>query len=154
MKLALMLIKKSNEPVILHDEKGKGPRMLMLGWQEQLALLLVILIASMWIWFGLLEPFFRKVPVPAIRVPHPMQVVTYEPGTLLQLGDTVFITAKSAPFAGKIAALPLQSVKTRNGNGPEQFVILGVDQYYIIGADGVGKVFNRALIRGIVQTQA
>src|SRR5690242_17963435 len=109
MKLALMLIEKSNEPIFLHDEKGKGPRMLTLGWQEQLAILLVIAIASLWIWFGLLEPVFRKVFVPAVRVPHSLQVVSCEPDAVLQLGDTVFVAAKSAPLAGKIAALPLQT---------------------------------------------
>jgi len=154
MKLAMILVRKSDEQLIIHDPKGKGPRMLMLGWPEQLALLLVIVVGSLWLWYGLFEPVFRKVSVPAVRVPHARQIVSCDADAALQVGDTVFIMGKLAPSAGKIAAVPFQSIKGHEANGPEQFVILGVDQYYIIAADGTGKVFNRAAIRGIVQTQA
>ena len=149
----MILVRKSDEQLIIHDPKGKGPRMLVMGWPEQLALLLVLVVASLWLWYGLLALAFRSAFVPAVRVPHAQQVGSYDTDIPLQVGDTIFIAGKLAPIAGKVAALPLQSVRGHDANGPEQLVILGVDQYYIVAADGSGKVFTRTAIRGIVQNQ-
>lgn len=153
MKLEMVVVSESDQQIIIHDVKGEEPKEFVVRWPKQLALLLVALLGSLSLWYGLLEPLFRKVPLTAVRVPHARQVVTCDPNTSLRVGDTVFIAGKSTPLAGKIAALPLQCIKGHEANGPEQLVILGVGQYYVVAADGTGKVFNRAAIRGLVQTQ-
>ncbi|HTD65637.1 MAG TPA: hypothetical protein VK846_03775 [Candidatus Limnocylindria bacterium] len=152
MKLAVMMLRKSNElPMFLHDPKHKVPRMLLIGWAEQLSILLVLTVASLWLWFGLLEPIFRDVPVPVVRVPRAVQVNYLESSAPLRLGDTVFVCGKRGIGAGTIAALPRQSILNRDGSEPLSFIILGTGQYYVAAPDGSGQAFARNHIRGIVQ---
>jgi hypothetical protein len=154
MKLALILIRKSKEaPIILHDDKGKPPPMLMIGWPEQLAALLLVAVAGLWMWFGLIEPALRSPAQPAIRVPRAQQVMSIDAGSALQIGDTVLVAGKVAPKSGTVAALPRQSVRLRDASGTSQFVILGADGYYVIVENGAGQVMSRGDIRGVVQNR-
>jgi hypothetical protein len=153
VKLALILVRNKQEPLILHEPEGKHPRMLLLGWKEQLAFLLLVAIAAAWLWFGLFEPIFRHTPQPAVRVPRAAQVMPLEREAPLHVGDTIFFAGAAAPGAGRIAALPRESVFGRDPYGPEKLVILGLNQYYVVTANGTGRVLVRADMRGMVQSQ-
>ncbi len=153
MKLALILIRKSRqaEPIILHDSKGKPPPMMLLGWPEQLSLLLVVAVAGLWMWFGLIEPRFRDEARPAIRVPRAVQVVALEADAQLTVGDIVFVHQASKPSAAMVTALPRQSFMERQADGRGKLVILGENRYYVVAENGTGQILARNDIRGRVQ---
>jgi hypothetical protein len=153
MKLAMIFIgRKKETPIFLHDNYGKPPPMLMLGSGTQIAFLVVVAATLLWLWFAWLAPLFQKMPPPAVRVPRVQQVNMIDPDAPLKLGDVVLVASKQSVSAGRITALPRQSVVVRQPGGGEHFMVLGANRYYVV-ADQGGIVMSRADIRGLVQSQ-
>jgi hypothetical protein len=117
---------------------------------RRFATVVITLLLSAVLWYGVIEPAAAKVAAPAVRVPRVQQVVFLEADSTLQVGDTVIVSGGLAPIPGKIAAVPRQLVKDRDKNGREFLLIVGSNRYYVVAANGIGQIVKRTDIRRLV----
>jgi len=137
--------------LVLLDAKDQTARMFMIGRKEQFAFLVALLVSALVIGYIAYDPNSRiKNVVSAERLPRPQQVMFMEANAPIEVGDEVFIPGMSVPSAGKIAALPRQSIAVRDAGAATRFLILGRDRYYVALPEGAGQIVQRADIRQLV----
>jgi hypothetical protein len=154
MKLAPIELPRSAEIGLMDEDAQSGDsRTLLIAWSQWITVLLLLSVGSAFVWYQIMEPSLRKGIQPIVRVAHARQVLPVEADSILRVGDTIYFPGAMVPNTATIAALPLQGIKARDRRGVERLLILGGERYYVITADGVGHVLERADIRGVVQTQ-